>query len=124
MLDARDTEILAHRMAQLNEREGPRVGDWVILQGDGDFNERLRRFTHDWGDTIQTNDPGDSGSFYLGDGYCSYSGALAPGIDKKSLTNSGQTRLGRVWFFRHNIHEAHNRVNTAAEFRVFLQANG
>jgi len=116
-LDPEDNEILKKRLTALNENPGPRVGDFVFMKGE----DKPRRFTYDWGEGIQTTDYGAGGSFYLGDGYVSFSGGLSPSIDKKALLNSGQTRLGRVWFFHHNYACADNGVETEIPFRVFVQ---
>ena len=57
--------------------------------------------------SIQTS---DGGSFYLGDGYCAFSGSLYDGIPADTLTLTGETREGRVWWFHHDYHTAHNGV--------------
>lgn len=117
--DERDLEILKRREQMLNERTGPRVGDWVYLKGENE----PRRFTYDWGDSIQVgHSTGECGSFYLGEGYVSYSGSLDPSVSKDSLVELDETRPGNVWFFHHDHMSAHNGVNHTMAFRVFKQA--
>lgn len=109
--DERDAFILAGRQVELDGRQGPRVGDWIEF-ADG----MVARISHDWGDSVQYS---YGGSFYLGDGYASYSGGLEPGIPVDSLTPTDEVRPGPVWFFHHDQARAHNGVNTAANFRVY-----
>ena len=110
--DERDLAMVAERMAAMDSREGPRVGDYVIFR-DG----TVARFAHDWGDRLQTT-PG--GSFYLGNGYLSMSGSLDRSIPKDSLTLTDQTREGSAWVFHHNMHQAHYGVAVRVPLRVFL----
>jgi len=116
--DARDAEILAKREQLFNRQQGPRVGDFLRV-ADG-----IRRFTHDWGDGIQTtvgkNHPcnGDS-SFYLGEGYASFSGSLDPAIEKTKLRDTGETLEGSFWFFHHDFWGADCGVNFKIPCRVF-----
>lgn len=115
--DEKDIEILERRLAKWNERKGPRVGDWVIMQ-DG----TVRRFTHNWGDDIQTTYPKFGlGSFYLGDGSMSYSGSLDSAIPKDTLTDTGEIRNGDCWFFKHDLWGAHRGVHFQVPCRIFHQ---
>lgn len=115
--DERDLEILRDRVSQLEEREGPRVGDFVRFSDDA-----VRRISHvwDWEDgselLIQTS---DGGSYYLGNGYVSMSGSLFPGIPASTLTLTDETAEGSVWFFHHDYATASNGVTAAVPFRVF-----
>lgn len=104
-------ELLSNRTAMWDEEDGPRVGDYVIFP-DG----HQERFSHDWGDGLQTS-PG--GSWYLGDGYASFSGALNPAIPKARLEDTGYKRLGWFWFFKNDYARAHNGVNVQAICRVY-----
>jgi hypothetical protein len=115
-IDERDREILADRQAAYERRPGPRVGDWVLMP-DGS----ARRFTYDWGDGLQTTcGDGDAGSFYIGDGYLSYSGTLDHTIPRERLRECpGDALPGRVWFFHHDWHRADNGVHFEIPFRVF-----
>lgn len=114
-LDERDQAILAERVAEIDRREGPRVGDFVRY-ADGVEH----RVSHVWGDeaddTIQTS---YGGSFYLGHGYVSFSGGLEPGVKRETLTLTGERKDGRVWFFHHDYATAHNGVDARMAFRVY-----
>jgi hypothetical protein len=115
--DARDIEIVKSRAVSYDARKGPRVGDFVYLKGE----DEPRRFTHDWGDDIQTTMQGSDGSFYLAGNYCSYSGGLDRAIMKNNLVDTGETRMGWVWIFHHDQAEAHNGVDMEMPFRVYRQ---
>lgn len=116
--DERDAEILHKRETAFNLVSGPRVGDF-LRTADG-----MLRFTHDWGDSIQTTvrakHPcyGDA-SFYLSEGYASFSGSLDPAIDKKSLRDTGEIMQGSFWFFHHDSAGADRGVSCAIACRVF-----
>ena len=116
--DAENARILAHREAAYNKIAGPRVGDFLRVE-DG-----LLRFTHDWGDCIQTTvrpkHPcyGDQ-SFYLSDGSVSFSGSLDKPIDKAKLRDTGEKQDGSFWFFHHNYAAASNGVYFKMPCRVF-----
>jgi len=118
--DERDAQILKQRIAMWAEIQGPRVGDFVKMK-DG----TLRRFTHDWGDDIQTTVgpvhpcSGDA-SFYFGGDYMSFSGSLDHAIPKSSLREIGEQE-GGAWFFHHNEMRAHNGVSVRVPFRVYEQ---
>ena len=113
--DARDAEIRAANLAAWNEVEGPRVGDWVWMP-DGE----MRRFTHHWGDSIQTTLPrsGDA-CFYFGAGYMSFSGGLDRAIPIARIVATDQIRDGAAWFFHHNHATANNGVYFLVPCRVF-----
>ncbi len=115
VFDARDAELLAQRVAKRSKISGPRVGDFLKSQ-DGD----LMRFTHDWGDDIQTA-PSGSGSYHLGTtGHADYSGGLDPAIPKDSFRLIPfEMRMGRFWFFHHNFATGHNGVDCKAPCRIF-----
>ncbi len=115
-LDETDQAIVDRRMATLNTRPGPRVGDFVIF---ADGTER--RISEKWDEFVQTSDlAGDmAGRYYLSAAGLSYSGGLYPGILAETLTDTGETREGSAWIFHHDRHRAHNGVNFSASFRVF-----
>jgi hypothetical protein len=113
MIDTKNQTILEAREAAFNARPGARVGDFVIMP-----NGKLHRFTHDWGDVIQTW-RATEGSFYLADGYASYSGSLESSIPKSGLTLTDETRLGRFWFFNHDDPAANNGIDVQIQCRVF-----
>lgn len=116
--DEKDAAILAERQAAFDTRKGPRVGDFIVMP-----DKTLRRFTHDWGESIQTTcKPHEFGpeSFYITeDGFASYSGALDPAIDKKLIIETESTKDGYFWFFHHNHVQAHNGVHATMPCRVY-----
>jgi hypothetical protein len=93
-LDAKDIQILNDRLATRYQEKGPQVGD-VVYFPDGS----RRRFSHDWGDVIQTS---FGGSFYLGNGYTSYSGGLERAKPVQNMINTGKTEEANFWFFHHD----------------------
>jgi hypothetical protein len=113
-----DAEILAKKEILFNELPGPRVGDFLRTP------EGYLRFTHDWDDAIQTtvkaSHPchGDA-SFYLSEGSVSFSGSLAPAIDKTLLQDTGEKMDGSFWFFHHNSAGAERGVYCKIPCRVF-----
>lgn len=115
--DETDLAILAKRLAHWNALQGPRVGDWVVMR-DGS----MRRFTHDWGEDIQTTDPKFGlGSFYLGDGYMSYSGSLDSALAKHSFQDLGETKTADCWFFHHDFWGADRGVHFQVFCKVYRQ---
>ena len=118
-LDNTDQELITERTALWDAKTGPRVGDYVRM-----LDGSLLRFTHDWGDSMQTtvgpSHPcnGDS-SFYLGNGYCEFSGSLAPGIPADTIQETTETRPGSVWIFHHGEARAHNAVYATVSCRVY-----
>lgn len=116
----RDAAILADRVVKRDVFQGPRIGDFVLF-ADGSEG----RFTHDWGDTIQTTVRGGKfgyGSHYMTkSGGISYSGALDPGIDKRRLVATEETRPGAVWFFHDDWAHAHSAVYAEIPCRVYRE---
>jgi hypothetical protein len=114
-MDDRDRELLAEKTKAWEARQdGPRVGDFVITP------KGLLRFTHDWGEDIQTTvKPGYDASFYLSDGGMSFSGSLSPGIPKALLELTGEVMEGSCWFFSHGFAEASNGVHATVPCRVY-----
>jgi len=115
--DERDAEILRAREAAFNRVAGPRVGDFLKTPAG------YLRFTYEWEDAIQTTDrpseSGESGSFYLGNGYASYSGSLDSGVPKTEIVPTSEVKSGRFWFFHHDWQQAHNGVDFTLPCRVF-----
>jgi len=115
-LDQRNTEIRDAR-AKLLMHNCINVGDFVRFT-DG----TTRRVSYIWRDEeerlfgIQTS---DSGSFYLSDGYVSFSGSLKRSVPYESLEDTGDTHDGEVWFFDHDWHRAHAGVPCMVKFRVW-----
>lgn len=114
--DDKDAELARERLASWNERQGPRVGDWVDMP-DG----TQRRFTHNWGDSLQTTcGNGDNESFYFASpGGMSYSGGLDPSIPVERLQDTGEFRQGRAWFFHHDHSGANRGVYFTIPCRVY-----
>lgn len=116
--DQRDEEIRTRRAASLLANP-INVGDFVTF-----LDGTTRRVSYVWpGDddkpgSIQTS---DEGSFYLGDGYVSFSGSLRQGVPFATLADTGDTHDGSVWFFHHDYHQAHNGVDATVKFRVWRE---
>jgi hypothetical protein len=120
-LDERNAEILNNRIAALDQINGPRVGDFVLM-----LDGTLRRFTHDWGEDIQTTLFGQEDwqrcqSFYLGEGYVNYSGGLDSAIRKDHLHLTG-TKKGNFWFFKDDIWGAGRGISVSAPCRIYHQS--
>jgi len=113
----KNQKILKERMKTLNKIKGPRVGDFCVHP-----NGRLDRITHDWGDSLQVG--GISGSYYLGMGYISHSGGLEPAILINRFIDTGETRMGKIWFFNDDYATAHNGIYYDVPFRVFKITEG
>lgn len=104
-------KLLEEKLQAFNSFEGPRVGDFVII------NNEYQRFSHDWGDSLQTS---EGGSFHLGDsGRISFSGGLNPSIQKDQLEDTGEVKSGKIWFFKNNRPEKENGIEFEIEFRVY-----
>jgi len=106
--------ILEKRMEMYNEKSGPRVGDWLVKKVKGE--DKYYRFSHNYGDSLQIS---DGGSFYLGEGYISFSGSLEPSIPLEKMEDTGEKKLGQVWFFKNDIKQAENGITLETEFRVY-----
>jgi hypothetical protein len=117
VLDERDRAIIDARAESLATVQGPRVGDWV------EFADGItRRVSHVWDfddDALSGVQTSNGGSFYLGEGFVSFSGNLYQSVRPSTLTRTEETRLGRVWIFHHDWAEAHNGVDTSILFRVY-----
>lgn len=112
--DSLDAEILITRVRAFDDRKGPRVGDYIRFS-DG----VTHRFSHAWPDGIQTS-PG--GSFYLGEGYVSFSGGLDPIVRTEKIEATEEKRAGGFWFFHRDWWQAHSGVHAQVECRVFATA--
>jgi hypothetical protein len=117
-IDNTDRLIVMDRAAARDRVQGPRVGDYVHMT-DG----TTRRFTHHWGDSIQTTCVGAcaGGSFYLQCGAMNFSGALDSAIPISTLEMTDETREGSCWIFHHDRWQAHNAVHTSIPCRVYRQ---
>ena len=112
----RDYALLAERIHKLNQREGPRVGDFVIMP-----DCSTRRFTHDWTDSLQTTirQNNDSSFYFSPNGFCDFSGSLDDSLPIEQIEETTETRLGRVWFFSNNVARMHHAVHALAPFKVY-----
>lgn len=124
-LDQIDHDIACRNLVKFSKIEDPREGDYVIFADDV-----TRRISHvygrDWEPKYQGVQTSDGGSWYFGEGYCSFSGGLYPPVPLDSLMLTNEVKLGRVWMFHHNYHTAGNGINFDIPFRVYkcsLNAN-
>lgn len=110
-----DLQILRERERILNERTGPREGDFIIR-----LDGTLERFSYDHGEPwgIQT---AKSGSFYLGRGYTSFSGALEPCVPSARIEETGALWPGWVWFFSQDMMGGGRGVYARLAFRVYRE---
>ena len=121
--DARDEVIRQKREALFLGLRGPSVGDYV------DFADGVtRRISYVWnlGDRVECQ-TSEGGSYYLGEGYASFSGGLLPSVDAATFTLSDEKRGGQFWFFHHGFTEAHAGMDCNIKCRVWkcsLPANG
>jgi len=116
-LDERDRQILWERRHSIELTEEPRCGDYVEF-ADGITRRVSHVYGADWDDMagVQTS---DGGSFYLGNGYVSFSGSLYPSVSMTTLTLTGQQRAGSAWFFHHDWAMRDNGVDVTIPFRVY-----
>jgi hypothetical protein len=110
-------KILTLRAAARKNLTGPQVGDFIRLP---DLHPRLgkwTRITHEWDDHVQT---GSGGSFFfcLGGGM-SFSGSLDPGVAKKYLFETNETRDGSCWFFDQDQVGAGRGIEAVTPCRIF-----
>ena len=120
-MDKRDEELLKQRSATFLERKYIKSGDFVRF-ADG----TIRRVSHVWTDEpvgIQTS---DNGSWYLGNGYMSFSGGLFCPIPAASMTRTDETMSGACWFFHHDFAYRDNGIYTSIPCPVWncsIEAN-
>jgi hypothetical protein len=122
-IDDRDRELIA-RYDQARPTDGPQVGDWI------DFADGVRRrVSYIWpvdcfsadpgrGVGVQTSEP-ERGRWYLGDGYCSYSGALYAYVRADTLALTDERRTGDCWTFHHAQMRAHNGITFDLDWPVW-----
>ena len=119
--DEKDEQLRQARIEARQALRGPLVGDFVRFPGGS-----LRRFTYDWSDHageggLQTTCEGNiHESFYLDrSGFMSYSGCLDPSIPQDKLTDTGEVKDARCWFFHHDRTAAHSAVHMTVPCRVY-----
>lgn len=118
-LEAENAFLLERRLERFNSRQGPRVGDFLQLPKLHPKLEDITRFTHDWGDSIQTGGTRGASYYLSGDGFMSYSGGLDRGVETKFIGKQIAERLGSCWFFSGDVRRAHNGVTFQVPCRVF-----
>jgi hypothetical protein len=115
--DERDAQLARDRLAEWDAIDGARVGDWIAMR-DG----TMRRFTHHWGDGLQTTVTHHvDASFYFSGDCMSFSGSLDPTIPLADILPTSETKNGSAWFFHHGQVGAHRGVHFAVPCRVFKQ---
>ena len=116
-LDERDRQIMWERRDSIELIDGPRCGDYVEF-ADGTTRRVSHVWGEDWGEDsgVQTS---DGGSFYLGNGYVSFSGGLYRMVKMGTLTLTGERRPGRAWFLHHDWATRDNGVGVTIPFRVY-----
>lgn len=121
----KNLELIAARIAAREALEGARVGDFIRTWHAGEKGGEYLRFTHDWGESIQTTclrmgDASQHGGFYsCKQGGTSFSGSLDSGVQKEDLRDTGETRNGLFWMFNEDYASAHNGVSFYMPCRVF-----
>ena len=110
-------ELAGILMNEFNKNTGPTVGHFLKLPRIDSRQEEFTRFTHDWGDSIQTG--GNNGSFFHFGISLSYSGSLDSGLKTCDIIPTQETRPGGFWFFDEGTSGAGRAVNYLAPFRVF-----
>jgi hypothetical protein len=81
---------------------------------------RRERFSHDWGDQMQTSDATQGATFYLGNnGYTSMSGGLNHPIDKSKIVQTGKMEDAWFWMFHHDFPGAGRGVDFQIRVPVF-----
>jgi len=111
--DEKDDAIRAERLAE-REKLGdrPNIGDYVLFP-----TGELERFSHDWGDGLQTA-PG--GSFHLQrSGQAEFGGGLNPITPLDQLALTDKRLPGSYWFFHHGQIGAERAVYFTMPCRVF-----
>lgn len=103
---------------------GPRLGDYVIVEGS---YERICVLRQEY-TTIQTTHVDNGGWALLGDGCCSFSGTSInfgrsrqfDKIEKSALRAIEETKDGRFWTFKDGEVGPDRRVDFTAPCRVFV----
>lgn len=122
LLDEIDDDLYLNIIRNWSNVEGVRVGDFLKVSE----NEYLR-FTHDWGDSIQTTCgkghpcAGNASFHAFSHGRLQFSGSLAPAIPKNKLIETEEIKDGSMWFFHHDERKANNSVKTTLPCRVYTQ---
>ena len=119
-LDERDQKIMDERQAAFLARTEPKQGDFIRFK-DG----TVKRIAHVWTDEngkathIQPTMYNGDSSFYMGEGYMSFSGSLNPSIDAAKFTRTNEIMQGWAWFFHHDFATAHNGIDVLVNCPVW-----
>lgn len=112
--DARDQALLDELLVVREQIARPRLGDYVRFP-----TGEVERFSHDYGQELQTS-PAWAGSYYLhSHGDASFSGGLNPPIPRDSLSLTEESRPGEYWFFHHGAVGAGRGVRFSVPCRVY-----
>lgn len=115
----KNLDLIAIREHTREKLEGPRIGDFILI------DDKYLRFTHDWGNSIQTTckrhrDATDHHGFHSNrNGTTSYSGSLDPQILKVDMVLTEEKRDAVFWMFNEDYAMAHNAVYFRLPCRVF-----
>lgn len=110
--DAQDQERLDSIQVQREAIQGPRIGDYLLFP-----TGQLERFSHDWGNQLQTS---EAGSIYLcSNGNGSFSGSLNPSTPLDAMTLTSAKLPGEYWFFHHGFSGAGRGVRFQIPCRVY-----
>lgn len=116
IVDQRDQEIAeateSAYLAGIAETGRPRVGEWCRING------KLRRFAHDWDDSLQWTD--NAGSFHIGmTGHAGMSGSLESPEPADEFFLTDEWHPAGFWFFHHTRSGAHRGVQMTMAVRVW-----
>jgi hypothetical protein len=89
-------QLLTVPVAKFNKRQGPRVGDFVIMP-----KGAYRRFAYDWGEEMQIADNDAATFFFTKDGYMDFKGGLDLAIPKTKLVLTDVVKQGVCRFASH-----------------------
>jgi len=110
----KDFDIIQSRLQAYDQVKGPRVGDFLNIS-----YGKYVRFTHHWGDSIQTGP--DSSGYCLTENSISYSGSLDPSIPIELFEpyEYEPIKEGQIWAFSNGWAGAGRGVYLNVPFRVF-----
>jgi hypothetical protein len=120
--DEQDNAIAEERQAAFLNRQEIKSGDFIRFP-DG----TLKRVAHVWKDendkpeSIQPTmyEAGRDWSFYLGEGWMSFSGSLNTGIAASHFRKTDELMQGTCWFFHHDYATAGGAVYYKINCRVW-----
>lgn len=115
-MTATDLDILTRKRTRLDAAKSDNVitvGDFVRFSCG-----TLERVAYVWDASVQTCDLG-SGSFYLSEGHCSFSGGLNAGSPREKITLTNEYKDGKIWFFKRDDVCANNSIDALIPFRVW-----